>query len=342
MARAVMRPPPCVHEDYAIVSIDPLPPNPLQFHTVREVVEEFFEQHMNVGIRDIQLSHLGQTLVRFDNIFDHDMLVNNSPHPYGGVNFQVVRHNDGRNWRVIQFNQECWLMPLGFPLDYGNNDSIHNALASFCRMIMWENDRAHLARLIVRARVTDLREAPYFLVLTKAEGFQGESWTVQVEIVDQEMLGALPADEDPVRVPQENGQLLMFNFFGLGQQGLPPQQQGNNQVWGQQGDGVRGQNDQIFDLNMEVVVEGDDEALLMQEQILHDQEMGQPEPVVIIDLNAPLSIGINSSDIFADGSKSVGVVSEEFSLGQLVLGLQVSPVNFGVAELQADELMSDE
>jgi hypothetical protein len=50
-----------------------------------------------------------------------------------------------------------------------------DALASFGHMIMWENDRAHLARQMVRARVTDLREVPYFLVLTKVEGFQGES-----------------------------------------------------------------------------------------------------------------------------------------------------------------------
>jgi hypothetical protein len=91
-------------------------------------------------------------------------------------------------------------------------------------MIMWENDRDHLARLMVRARVTDLREVPYFLVLPEAEGFQGESWTVQVEIVEQEMLGALPANEDPVLVLQENGQPLMFDFFGLGQQGMAPQQ----------------------------------------------------------------------------------------------------------------------
>jgi hypothetical protein len=82
-------------------------------------------------------------------------------------------------------------MLLGFPLDYWNNDSLQNVLASFGRMIMWENDRDHLARLMVRARVTDLREVPYFLVLTEVEGFQGESWIMQVEIVDQEMLGAL-------------------------------------------------------------------------------------------------------------------------------------------------------
>jgi hypothetical protein len=64
-------------------------------------------------------------------------------------------------------------MLLGFPLDYWNNDSIQNAPSSFGRMIMWENDRDHLARLMVRARVTDLQEVPYFLVLTEAEGFQG-------------------------------------------------------------------------------------------------------------------------------------------------------------------------
>jgi hypothetical protein len=84
MARAVMRPPLWVHEYYAIVSIDPLLANPLQFHTMREVVEEFLDEHMHVGFRDIQPSHLGQALVRFDNIFDHDLLVNNSLHPYGG------------------------------------------------------------------------------------------------------------------------------------------------------------------------------------------------------------------------------------------------------------------
>jgi hypothetical protein len=48
--------------------------------------------------------------------------------------------------------------------------------------------------------VTNLQDIPYFLVLTEAEGFQGESWTVQVEIVEQEMLGALPADDESMSV----------------------------------------------------------------------------------------------------------------------------------------------
>jgi hypothetical protein len=64
-------------------------------------------------------------------------------------------------------------MLLGFPLDSRNNDNIHNALASFGRMIVWENNRDHLTKLMVRAHVINLQDVPYFLVLTEVEGFQG-------------------------------------------------------------------------------------------------------------------------------------------------------------------------
>jgi hypothetical protein len=37
-----------------------------------------------------------------------------------------------------------------------HNDCIQNAIGSFGNVLMWENDRSHLARLLVRARVTDL------------------------------------------------------------------------------------------------------------------------------------------------------------------------------------------
>jgi hypothetical protein len=61
MVRAVMHPLPRVHEDYAIVSITPFLDKPLQFLSVPEVVEEFLVEHMNVGIRDVQPTHLLQT-----------------------------------------------------------------------------------------------------------------------------------------------------------------------------------------------------------------------------------------------------------------------------------------
>jgi hypothetical protein len=105
--------------------------------------------------------------------------------------------------------------------------AIRVQLVCLVRVVLWENDRNHLVRLLVRARVTDLRDIPHIIVLTDVEGFNGESWTIQYEILEQEMLGQLPADEDPVPVTAENGQPLMFDFIGLGQ---PTQQHHNFQL----------------------------------------------------------------------------------------------------------------
>jgi hypothetical protein len=185
MARAVVQHHQATHEDFAIVSFNPLPANTLHFPAVHEVVHEYLEEHMNVQIRDIQPSHLGQALVRFVHVHDRDSLVNNSPHPYGEVNFNLVRHNQGRNWRAMNFNRDCWLMLLGFPLDHWNNVSIQSAIASFGKVVIWENDRTNLARLLVRAQVTDLQDVPHFIVLSESEGFLGHSWTVQCKILEQ-------------------------------------------------------------------------------------------------------------------------------------------------------------
>jgi hypothetical protein len=37
-------------------------------------------------------------------------------------------------------------MMLGFPLDYWYHESIQNVVASFGRVLLWENDRGHYYR----------------------------------------------------------------------------------------------------------------------------------------------------------------------------------------------------
>jgi hypothetical protein len=68
-----------MHEDYAIISIHPLLIHAMHFAAVHEVVLEFLEEHMNVKVRNIQPSHLGQALVRFENVHDRDSQVLNGP-----------------------------------------------------------------------------------------------------------------------------------------------------------------------------------------------------------------------------------------------------------------------
>jgi hypothetical protein len=118
MARACTRRAMLTHEDWAIVCINPLPVDEVHFPNVREVIHEFLVHDRRVCIRDIQKSHLGQALVRFEHIYDRDDFIAQSTHPYGDVTFTFTKHNNGRNSRPIEFNRECWLMLLGFPSDF--------------------------------------------------------------------------------------------------------------------------------------------------------------------------------------------------------------------------------
>ena len=97
MCRAVapMRPPP-VNEDLAIVTLDPLPGNVLNFGTVRNLIREFLiSRHINP--RGIMPCHLGQAYVRFHHAYERDQMVNLSPMVLGNVHISFVKHNEGRN-----------------------------------------------------------------------------------------------------------------------------------------------------------------------------------------------------------------------------------------------------
>jgi hypothetical protein len=108
------------------------------------------------------------------------------------------------------------LMLLGFPLNYRSSEYLQAAIGSFGRLVLWEEDRHNVTRTLLRVRVTSLEEVPQFIVFSEAEGFFGDSWTVQCEIIQQNLLGGQPQDEDPVPVVPEDGQQLPLAFFWPG------------------------------------------------------------------------------------------------------------------------------
>lgn len=221
VARAVVSArPPLQNEDLAIVNIDNLPGNAIQFQAVEEVLTEFFHER-RIHIREIQPSTLGQALVRFHHRIDRDSLVSLGPIPYLDVHLTFTEHNRGRNWRRAYFNTEVWLMLLEFPADYWEHSHIQNALSSFGKLLHWRNDRSRLARLILKARVLDLQSVPQFIVLSDTLSLESDSWTVQCEILQSRLLGEGPQDEDPMPIhPIPVG--APFDFFGLGQPGNGP------------------------------------------------------------------------------------------------------------------------
>lgn len=72
----------------------------------------------------------------------------------------ALRYNEALNHRTLYFNRECWLMLLGYPLDYRSSDHLQNAIGSFGRLILWEEDRHNLTRTLFLVRVTSLEDVP--------------------------------------------------------------------------------------------------------------------------------------------------------------------------------------
>jgi hypothetical protein len=136
-----------------------------------------------------------------------------------------VEHNRGANYHSVTLNYEVWLMLLGTNIDYWFDLHINKIIGEFGHVIAWEEDPNNIARVLVKAKVVNVEEIHWFIVSTEGPNFNGESWTIQTEIIQANMLGALPVDEDFPPDPDDL-QPDMFDFFGYGQQGFGQQGHG--------------------------------------------------------------------------------------------------------------------
>ena len=55
-------------------------------------------------------------------------------------------------------------MLLGFPPDYQEEDCNQDAIGSFGKFLLWQEEDRRLTRVIIRARVIDLQSVPHFIV----------------------------------------------------------------------------------------------------------------------------------------------------------------------------------
>lgn len=241
--------PPANNEDLAVVTFDPLPGNVLNFGAVRNTIRQFlWGKHIHP--RDILPSHLGQAFVRFAHVYERDNMVRQSPMPAGNMMISFVKHNEARNWRRVYFDDDCWVMMLGFLEDYKTERHIQNAVSEFGQLILWEESSAYPGRVMARVRVTSAQGVPQFIAYSDAMDGNGESWTIQCEVLQRTQLGNEPPEEDPIPDELDVGEHVPYDFFGLGQ---PVVQQG--------------QNDQVQDQDQE-----------NQEDNQFEQQQGEQQP----------------------------------------------------------------
>ena len=56
----------------------------------------------------------------------------------------------------MQFNREVWLILLGLPLDYCEEEYIGIVVGPFGKMLSWHKDSDNKTHLLIKARVVDL------------------------------------------------------------------------------------------------------------------------------------------------------------------------------------------
>lgn len=203
---------PATNEDLAIITLVPLPGNQLSFAAVSDIVIEFLIAH-RVNFRRIMPSHLGQAFVRLTHAYDRDNLVRRSPRPYVDIQISFAKHNEGRNWRRVFFNDDCWMMLLGFPDDYKSERHIQNAISDFGKVILWEESEFFPGKIMVRARVKSVQEVPRFIVYSNSPDLNGESWTIQCEVMQHHPLDQGPPIVDPVPEELELEHVVPFDFL---------------------------------------------------------------------------------------------------------------------------------
>jgi hypothetical protein len=134
-------------------------------------------------------------------------------------------------------------MLVGLNLDLWSNTLVDKAVSEFGRLLAWEEDPDHMSRILVRARVFSLDAIPWFFTFSEGTTPETDSWSVQCEVLQATLLGAMPQDEDQ---PPENPDLLddfnpeHFEFFGFGQPGQGPPFQPPADAFGHNADMAQG------------------------------------------------------------------------------------------------------
>jgi hypothetical protein len=136
--------------------------------------------------------------VQFTNVSDRDRLIHTSPIPFGDVDVSFCKHDEGLNWRAANFNRDAWVLMVGPPLDHMNTEDLNACFHDIGTLLLWERDPNKKGRVVAKVRVTDLAEIPKSIRFTEGNRPESESWTFSVEVLQHNLLGGGPPDEDPL------------------------------------------------------------------------------------------------------------------------------------------------
>lgn len=110
---------------------------------------------------------------------------------------------------------DVWMVLIRLNLDLWSHALVDKAVSEFGKLIVWEEDYQNMSRVFVRARVSGLDSIPWFFTFIEGLDPTSDSWTVQCEVFQANLLGGLPQDEDIPPGPDDNDDNFQPNNFGF-------------------------------------------------------------------------------------------------------------------------------
>jgi hypothetical protein len=128
--------PVCRHKQYAILELEP-EPAPAQVMGLLHEVSAFLEHDFGVRVMLAFPSPLGLGLFQLEDVVQRENLLDASPINFGQWVVTVRKHDEARNFRTCNYIRECWVMFLGFPLDYQSVEFVKASVAPFGQLLSW-------------------------------------------------------------------------------------------------------------------------------------------------------------------------------------------------------------
>lgn len=180
------------HNDLAIATFNPLPEHQLDFDTIRNVLVDFLSVQHQFPYETIQPCPFGQAYVKFTYMHQRDLLIQNSPIPYGNGTISFIPHDRAWNNRTTIMTHDVWMVLIGLNMDLWSHALVDKAVSEFGKLIVWEEDYQNISRVYFRARFCGLDSIPWFFNFTEGLAPSSDSWSVQCEVFQATLLGGLP------------------------------------------------------------------------------------------------------------------------------------------------------
>jgi hypothetical protein len=181
-------------------------------------VSAFLEHDFGVRVMLAFPSPLVLGLFQLEDAVQCENLLDASPINFGQWVVTIRKHDEARNFCTCNYIRECWVMFLGFPLDYQSVEFVKASVSPFGRLLRWY-EGPNKSRILTKCLILSPDRVPHSVVVSHGSqlGVTGRSWSVTVFMLNGHFHDDFPQDEDPVPMDGNphpaHGEVLHVNFY---------------------------------------------------------------------------------------------------------------------------------